>query len=86
MYLLDTNIMIEAKNRYYGFDICPGFWDWLENSHARGRVFSINAVRDEIVGAQDDLSKWVQHLPPSFFCARTDATLPHLSSLAGLAA
>ena len=25
-YLLDANPFIEAKNRYYGFDICPGFW------------------------------------------------------------
>ncbi|MBF0436614.1 MAG: DUF4411 family protein [Magnetococcales bacterium] len=25
MFLLDSNVFIEAKNRYYGFDICPGF-------------------------------------------------------------
>jgi hypothetical protein len=24
-YLLDANAFIEASNRYYGFDICPGF-------------------------------------------------------------
>ena len=24
MYLLDTNVLIEAKNRYYAFDIAPG--------------------------------------------------------------
>ena len=26
-YLLDSNVFIEAKNRYYAFDICPGFWE-----------------------------------------------------------
>ena len=26
-YLLDANVFIEAKNRYYGFDFCPAFWD-----------------------------------------------------------
>ena len=26
IFVLDTNTLIEAKNRYYGFDICPGFW------------------------------------------------------------
>ena len=30
MYLLDTNVFIEAKNRYYSFDLAPGFWEWLE--------------------------------------------------------
>lgn len=30
MFLLDANVFIEAKNRYYGFDICPGFWRWLD--------------------------------------------------------
>lgn len=28
-YLLDANVFIEAKNRYYGFDFCPAFWNWL---------------------------------------------------------
>ena len=28
-YLLDTNVFIQAKNLYYGFDFCPAFWDWL---------------------------------------------------------
>mgnify|MGYP006298525777 CR=1 FL=1 len=28
-YLLDANVFIEAKNRYYGMDFCPAFWDWL---------------------------------------------------------
>jgi hypothetical protein len=32
-YLLDTNVFIEAKNRHYGFDFCPAFWDWID--HAR---------------------------------------------------
>lgn len=25
-YLIDSNAFIESKNRYYAFDICPGFW------------------------------------------------------------
>ena len=30
LYLLDSNIFIEAKNRYYGMDFCPAFWDSLD--------------------------------------------------------
>lgn len=26
-YLLDANVFIQAKNRHYGFDFCPAFWD-----------------------------------------------------------
>lgn len=26
MYLLDSIVFIEAKNRYYAADIAPGFW------------------------------------------------------------
>ena len=26
-YLMDSDVFITAKNLYYSFDICPGFWD-----------------------------------------------------------
>jgi hypothetical protein len=25
MYTIDSNVLIEAKNRYYAFDLAPGF-------------------------------------------------------------
>ncbi|MCG8556092.1 MAG: DUF4411 family protein [Proteobacteria bacterium] len=25
-YVVDSDVFITAKNRYYAFDICPGFW------------------------------------------------------------
>ncbi|WP_167202263.1 DUF4411 family protein [Actinomyces respiraculi] len=34
MYLVDANILIKVKNRYYAFDIAPGFWAWLDHAHA----------------------------------------------------
>ncbi|MCG7301294.1 DUF4411 family protein [Brevibacterium ravenspurgense] len=45
MYLLDANVLIEAKNRYYAFDIAPGFWDWLHQAHLQSLACSIEAVR-----------------------------------------
>lgn len=30
-YLLDANVFMDAKNRHYGLDLCPAFWDWLIN-------------------------------------------------------
>ncbi len=57
-YLLDANVFIEGKNRYYGFDFCPAFWDWIEAANAAHRVFSIEKVGDELAAVADDLSTW----------------------------
>jgi Domain of unknown function (DUF4411) len=51
-YLLDTNVLIAAKNTYYGFDFCAAFWDWLDVAHQAGTVFSIERVYDELVSCQ----------------------------------
>ena len=48
-YLLDADVFIRAKNDHYSFDTVPGFWDWLHNANARGDVFSIQRVRDELL-------------------------------------
>jgi hypothetical protein len=67
-YLLDANPFIEAKNRYYGFGICPGFWKALLDQHGKGRVFSIDQVHDELTAQLDELSNWVAtNCPDSFF-------------------
>jgi hypothetical protein len=58
MYLVDANILIEAKNRYYAFDIAPGFWIWLEQAFRGGLATSIEAVRDELMRGDDELATW----------------------------
>jgi len=70
MYLLDANVFIQARRGDYAFDLCPGFWDWLDRAHARGLVFSIDAVRQELVAGGDVLSQWIagrtgMFLPPA---------------------
>lgn len=66
-YLLDTNVLISAKNLYYGMDFCPGFWDWLRAAHYGEQVFSIAKVKDEIASGDDELVDWVNSLPAEFF-------------------
>lgn len=58
-FLLDTNVFIEAKNRYYAFDICPGFWEWMD-SVCETDVASIVSVRDELVVYKDELAEWAK--------------------------
>ena len=33
-FLLDSDVFIAAKNAYYAFDICPGFWKGVLRAHA----------------------------------------------------
>lgn len=67
MFLLDANVLIEAKNRYYAFDIAPGFWRWLENAHSRGVACSIERVREELLEKDDELSDWSRDHRDFFF-------------------
>lgn len=72
MYLIDANALIEAKNRYYAFDIAPGFWDWLDTAHGDGLAGSIDAVRSELLEGSDELSAWA-HARKDFFLPMDEA-------------
>ncbi|MCK4629684.1 MAG: DUF4411 family protein [Sedimentisphaerales bacterium] len=56
-YILDANIFIEAKRRYYAFDLCPGFWSSLLHHNSMGNLESIDRVEDEL-SEGDDLDVW----------------------------
>ncbi|MFI9805055.1 DUF4411 family protein [Streptomyces sp. NPDC052301] len=60
MFLVDSNVLIEAKNRYYAFDIAPGFWAWLDYAHASHIACSIEPVRDELFEREDELARWAR--------------------------
>jgi hypothetical protein len=59
-YLLDANVFIDAKNQYYRFAVCPGFWDWLASANEKGIVLSIKQVRDELMKREDKLALWAK--------------------------
>jgi hypothetical protein len=71
-YLLDANAFIEAKNRYYGFDICPGFWSSLITQNIAKRVFSIDRIADELREQDDDVKSWVDGDVPDTFFKKTE--------------
>lgn len=66
MYLLDANVLIEAKNRYYAFDLVPRFWAWLDQAHERLLVASVEAVRQELAAGEDELADWSRSRPGFF--------------------
>lgn len=69
-YLVDSDVLITAKNLYYAFDICPGFWKSLLHHHQEGQLFSVDRVRNELLAGRrtENLVQWVtEEVPKSFF-------------------
>jgi hypothetical protein len=81
MYLLDSNVFIQAKNGPYGLDFAPGFWSWIEQAHEVGRVFTVAKVVEELLDGADELSDWVKAMPGTFALDVDSATAPSLSAL-----
>ncbi len=73
-YLVDSDVFITAKNLYYSFDICPGFWKCLVHHHREGRVFSVDRVRSELLAGhrKEDLVRWVRDVVPKGFFLPVD--------------
>lgn len=61
-YLLDANVLIEAKNHYCGLDFCPAFWDWIIAKNAEEQVFSVKKIGNELEAGDNDLADWIGNL------------------------
>jgi len=81
LYLLDTNVFIQAKNLHYGMDFCPAFWEWLSEQNGRGRVHSIEKVGDELAAGNDDLAGWAAGRGEAFFQSPDQAMLSALATV-----
>ena len=75
-YIIDSDVLITAKNTYYAFDLCPGFWDSLMVQHRLGSVHSLDRIRQELLQGRDDdtLVKWIHDsVPAGFFLSCNNA-------------
>jgi len=74
-YLIDADVFITAKNRYYAFDICPGFWTSLIYHGSTGTIRSIDRVKGELLAGREseDLVQWVKNDLPTEFFLETNA-------------
>jgi predicted nucleic acid-binding protein len=72
-YLLDTNVLIEAHQRYYAFDLAPRFWDALKQQAELGRVRSIDRVKAELEACRDALADWARDIFDEAFASTNDA-------------
>lgn len=56
--LLDADTLIAAKNDFFRFSFCPGYWDWIIRENANNRVFSIDKIKQEVSKFDDELKNW----------------------------
>ncbi len=69
-FLVDADVFISAKNLYYAFDLCPGFWNSLIHHGKVGNIRSIDRIRSELLAGRntEKLVQWVKDdLPKGFF-------------------
>lgn len=59
-YWLDSDALITPKNGPYGFDIAPGFWEFIEGKITEGSIRSPAFVYDELVEGGDELTAWAR--------------------------
>ena len=86
MYLFDSNAFIAASRQHYGFDIAPGFWEWVQDDSLRGIAASSKYVKGEIDAGnrpidEDLLKGWAANVRPDFWVEDTPATLHALAEL-----
>lgn len=72
-YCLDSNTFIEAKNRYYGLDFCPAFWEWIDKEASAGRLLCVRVIYDEIVQGEDELASWMKERRDNGWLCKIDA-------------
>ena len=71
----------KPRTTHYAFDVVPGFWDWLDREHSSGNLYSIENVRDELIGGDDDLAEWAKARGSDFFLPIDDEDLPSLADV-----
>lgn len=58
---LDADVLIQAKNQWYGFDFAPGFWKFLDEKVSDGIIRSSVMVYAELTEDYDDeLAEWAK--------------------------
>ncbi len=59
-YCLDSNVLIQAWQKYYSPKYCPTYWEVLNELGSEDKIFIPSMVYDEIVRTDDDLSDWLK--------------------------
>ena len=73
MFIIDSNILIEAKRVHFPLAPKHPFWDWLVELGERGEIKIPEAVYKELEVGKDELSEWLENHKSLFFIPERDA-------------
>jgi len=83
LFLLDSNVFINASRLYYHPDMAPTFWEWLTEQNRMGRIASVSRVKDEINdGKGGYLQKWSSELSSAFWLQPGENAMESMARLA----
>lgn len=63
-FWLDADVLIQAKNGLYSFEIAPPFWSFLDEQAKLGKIRSSTKIYDEILkreAKKDKLTLWAKN-------------------------
>lgn len=73
VYVLDSNVFIQAHRLNYPIDVATGFWNTIRQLAEAGTIISIDKVKDELYDRNDVLEEWCRsNLPEDFFKDTSD--------------
>jgi len=61
VYCMDANILIQAWQKYYSPEICPSYWEVLNDLGKKGVIFIPELVYEEIENGEDNLFEWLKN-------------------------
>ena len=68
IYVIDSNLFIQAHRANYPLDIAFSFWNKVKQLAVDGKIISIDKVKNELYDKNDALEEWCRtNLPEDFF-------------------
>ncbi len=80
IYILDTNVLIDANRDYYPINRIPEFWEWLVFMGNAGFVKIPIEIYEEIKEGKDELASWAKLPEVSSALLLTEEADPSLVS------
>ena len=60
-YCLDSNVLIQAWQKYYSPKYCPTYWEILDELGYQSKIFIPIMIYEEITRTDDELSNWLKN-------------------------
>ena len=80
-YILDSNVLLEANNRYYGMDFCPAFWDFILDLNKKEKLFLIDKAIQTISNIDESIRTWIKDNGKGFFLKTDEIDVVRINDL-----